>query len=189
MGDGAKALNAAGVGTDMIAAWVKGALMPVDKIEVHRRGLHHPAVSVFVTGPDGILIQQRAAGKYHSAGLWANTCCSHPHWGESAADCASRRLWQELGLRGLDLHPRGQVDYRADVGGGMVEHERVDVFVAGVAAAPKLAPDPAEVMAVRWISLASLQAELSATPALFTAWLRIYLADHATRIFGETGGQ
>ncbi|MEC7259391.1 MAG: isopentenyl-diphosphate delta-isomerase, partial [Pseudomonadota bacterium] len=65
----------------MIPAWVDGVLTPCDKLEVHHRGLRHPAVSVFVCHGDHLLIQQRALGKYHTPGVWANTCCTHPLWG------------------------------------------------------------------------------------------------------------
>ena len=86
--------------TELIPAWVDGKLAPVEKMSVHRRGLRHKAVSVFVTRGAEVLIQRRALDKYHSAGLWANTCCTHPHWGKSAASCARRRLAEELGLTG-----------------------------------------------------------------------------------------
>ena len=72
----------------MIPAWVDGTLMPVEKLAAHRRGLRHLAVSVFVVRDGAILIQQRALDKYHTPGLWANTCCTHPEWGEEALACA-----------------------------------------------------------------------------------------------------
>ena len=78
--------------TIMIPAWVSGTLQPVEKLAAHQRGLKHMAVSVFLVSGDGILIQQRAMGKYHTPGLWANTCCTHPEWGEAASVCAVRRL-------------------------------------------------------------------------------------------------
>ena len=65
-----------------------------------------------------VLIQRRAMCKYHTPGLWANTCCTHPHWGEDPEDCAHRRLDEELGISGLKLEARDQLEYRADVGGG-----------------------------------------------------------------------
>ena len=77
---------------DSIPAWIDGVLTPVDKLEAHRRGLRHKAVSVFVLRGDKVLLQRRALGKYHTPGLWANTCCTHPHWDESGLDCARRRL-------------------------------------------------------------------------------------------------
>ena len=76
----------------MIPAWVEGTLTPVEKLEVPQRGLRHKAVSVFVVRNQEILIQRRALGKYHTPGLWANTCCTHPMWDEDSTACAQRRL-------------------------------------------------------------------------------------------------
>lgn len=168
----------------MIPAWVDGELTPVEKLAAHQRGLRHLAVSVFVIRDGAILIQRRALGKYHTPGLWANTCCTHPAWDENPLACAHRRLAEELGITGLDLAHRGQVEYRADVGGGLTEHEVVDVFVAHANAAMPLAPNPDEVMDTRWITPADLAAEIAATPDRFTPWLRIYLADHHQMILG-----
>lgn len=167
-----------------IPAWQDGRLVPLDKLEVHRRGLRHPAVSVFVREGSRILLQRRAAGKYHTPGLWTNTCCTHPHWGEAAADCATRRLREELGITGLDLRPVGEVEYRASVGGGLTEHELVHIFVADAPGNLATAPDPAEVAALRWDSIDALQADLVAHPGRYTPWLRIYLAEHRAMILG-----
>lgn len=169
---------------ESIPAWIDGTLTPVGKLETHRRGLRHRAVSVFVVHEGKLLIQQRAAGKYHTPLLWANTCCTHPHWGEDPATCARRRLGEELGITGLSLAHRGQVEYRADVGGGMIEHEVVDLFIAQVGSEPKTDPDPAEVAAVRWLDLADLDSAIAARPGDFTPWLRIYLARHRALVFG-----
>ncbi|MCR9150785.1 MAG: isopentenyl-diphosphate Delta-isomerase [Rhodobacteraceae bacterium] len=174
--------------TVMIPAWVNGTLTPVEKLDAHRRALRHRAVSVFVLrdGPEGpeILLQRRAAGKYHTPLLWANTCCTHPNWGEAPEVCATRRLEEELGIVGLSPLPRGTVEYRADVGGGLVEHEVVEIFVADAPEGLRLRPDPDEVAEVRWIGIDALAAEIAEAPDRFTPWLRIYLADHAGRIFG-----
>lgn len=170
--------------TETIPAWVAGRLSPVDKLEVHRRGLRHPAVSVFVMDGARTLIQRRALAKYHTPGLWTNACCTHPHWGEAPADCAARRLREELGIAGLALVARERIEYRADVGCGLIEHERVDLFTAEASATLPLALAPAEVMDTRWIDLTSLEAEIAARPEAFTPWLRIYLAEHSRHIFG-----
>ena len=174
---GERAENPVSGQAGMIPAWVGGAMAPADKLEVHRRGLRHKAVSVFVFNGARLLIQQRAAGKYHTPGLWANTCCTHPHWGEADDACAARRLGEELGLGGVALEPVGEVEYRAEVGGGMVEHEVVAMF-RGCAAAPELAPDPAEVQAARWLTLEALAGEIAEAPERFTPWLKIYMAEH-----------
>lgn len=170
---------------DTIPAWVDGRLAPVGKLDVHRRGLRHPAVSVFLLDGDRTLIQRRALGKYHTPGLWANACCTHPAWGEAPAACALRRLREELGVAGRDLCRRDRIEYRAEVGGGLVEHEVVELFTAAADAGAALDPDPREVMAVRWVGLDALRSEVAVAPATFTPWLRIYLADHGGRIFGR----
>lgn len=177
----------AGAPPDMIPAWVDGALRPVEKLEAHRRGLRHPAVSVFLFRGGDLLLQRRALGKYHTPGLWANACCTHPAWAEPAIDCAARRLREELGAEGLALEPCGRIDYRAEVGAGLIEHERVDVFRAEAPDGLRLEPNPDEVMAVRWISRTALEREIAGTPERFTPWLRIYLARHAAQIFGGRG--
>lgn len=170
--------------TELVPAWVRGRLEPVEKLEVHRRGLRHKAVSVFVLSGDAVLLQRRAMGKYHTPGLWANACCTHPRWGEAGEACAVRRLREELGLTGLPLSRRAPIEYRADVGGGLVEHEVVEVFVAAAPRRPVPRPDPDEVMATRWLPLRALRHEIAETPGRFTPWLRIYLEDHLRNIFG-----
>ena len=163
--------------SEMIPAWVNGTLTQVEKLEVHQRGLRHKAVSVFVMRGREVLLQRRALGKYHTPGLWANTCCTHPRWGESDLACAARRLHEELGISGLALQRSGGIEYRADVGGGLTEHEVVEVFSAQAPAHLMPQPDPDEVMQTRWITLETLEDEVQATPEKFTPWLRIYLAE------------
>lgn len=171
--------------TIQIPAWVDGTLKPVEKLEAHKRGLRHKAVSVFVTRGDEVLIQRRAMGKYHTPGLWANTCCTHPEWDETALDCANRRLREELGIEGLVPDYRDRVEYRADVGGGLIEHEVVDIFVAEAPEDLDIDPDPAEVMETEWLSYAALLERVTAKPSDFTPWLRIYLDTYAERIFSK----
>lgn len=169
---------------DMIPAWVDGALEPVEKLAVHQRGLRHKAVSVFLVSQGEILIQQRAASKYHTPNLWANTCCTHPLWDETAEDCARRRLAEELGISGVTPIWRDQIEYRADVGAGLIEHEVVDLFLVETAQRPDVAENPDEVAATRWITLEHLEAEVARTPEIFTPWLRIYLSEHKASVFG-----
>lgn len=172
----------------LIPAWDpardNGQLWPCDKLEVHRRGLRHPAVSVFLRVGDAFLWQQRASGKYHSGGLWANACCSHARWGEAPMACAHRRMTEELGITSLTLRPLARVEYRAEVGSGMTEHELVDVFLADLASRPQIAPDPAEVGATAWMTLAQIDASIAAKPGRFTSWLKLYLTDHRRELFG-----
>lgn len=154
-----------------------GDLFPMEKMAAHRAGQLHLAVSIFIFRGEELLIQQRALDKYHSGGLWANSCCSHPNWGESIASGAARRLHEELGLVAA-LEQTAVLDYVADVAPDLVEHERVHVFRGEVdarAPLPVLALDPSEVRAVRWARPADLAAQARAEPFRFAAWFRIYL--------------
>ena len=163
----------------MIPAWVNGTLTPVEKLEAHVKGLRHKAVSVFVMDGNDVLIQRRALSKYHTPGLWANTCCTHPHWDEDPATCAVRRLEDELGIKDLFPQYRDQLEYRAEVGGGLIEHEVVDLFVATASAKTlKLDLNPEEVMDVRWVDIHDLASEVARQPDMYTPWLQIYLAEH-----------
>lgn len=170
--------------TDLIPAFVDGVLTPVEKLDVHRRGLRHLAVSVFVLRGTEVLLQRRAAGKYHTPGLWTNTCCTHPDWGERPVDCATRRLREELGITGLRPRLQDKVEYRADVGNGLIEHELVDILLADAPARLTVVPNPEEVSAVRWIDLHELDEELRRSPERFTPWMRIYMSEHREQIFG-----
>lgn len=168
----------------MIPAWVNGTLTPVEKMEAHVKGLRHKAVSVFVIKGDAVLMQRRAMGKYHTPGLWTNTCCTHPEWDELPETCAIRRLDEELGITGLWPEHRHHLEYRADVGGGLTEHEVVDVFVAEATDALVIRPNPDEIMDVEWMRFSDLMASVQQAPDRFTPWLRIYLRDHGEKIFG-----
>ncbi|MHA6265550.1 isopentenyl-diphosphate delta-isomerase [uncultured Aliiroseovarius sp.] len=170
--------------TEMIPAWCDDTLTPVEKLEAHKQGLKHKAVSVFLFHGDKVLIQQRAAEKYHTPNLWANTCCTHPHWGEDPALCAQRRLEEELGITGCMPKWVENLEYRADVGGGLVEHEVVDLFVIHCDAMPSLTLNPAEVQAVQWLTRESLEQQIAHTPEVFTPWLKIYMSEHARSVFG-----
>lgn len=167
----------------MIPTWVGGDLVAVEKLEAHQKGLRHKAVSVFVMHGNEVLIQRRAMCKYHTPGLWANTCCTHPHWGEDPEDCAHRRLDEELGISGLKLRARDQLEYRADVGGGLIEHEVVDVFTAQVSERISVLPNPLEVMDVDWVDLDDLARLARKEQSKYTPWLKIYLSEHANQIF------
>lgn len=152
-----------------------GHHFPIDKLAAHQAGQLHVAISVFVFDAAGrLLLQQRAAGKYHCASQWANSCCSHPAWGERPAAGAHRRLLEELGVHAR-LTPVGVYEYRADVTNDLIEHERVHLFVGRVANTLRIVPNPDEVAAVRWAHVADVQREARATPDVFTPWFRLYL--------------
>jgi len=151
-----------------------GTYYPIGKLQAHREGVLHLAVSVFVFSGDHLLIQKRAEGKYHCAGQWANTCCTHPHWDEPQATSAARRLREELGF-GVPLVARREVDYRADVGNGLIEHERVTMFVgAADRHLLRVVPEPTEVSETRWVTARELRADIARQPGAYTPWFRIY---------------
>jgi isopentenyl-diphosphate Delta-isomerase len=152
-----------------------GDLFPIEKMAAHQSGQLHLAVSVFVFDDIGrLLVQRRAAGKYHCAGQWANSCCSHPHWNEAPATGAARRLREELGLT-TPLEARGIFDYRADVTNGLIEHERVHLFSGRIASSDPVGANPEEVAETRWAFAATLKREAARKPAHFAPWFRIYL--------------
>ncbi len=162
------------------------ALGSAEKLNAHRSGQLHRAVSVFVFDSAGqMLLQQRAPTKYHSPGCWSNTCCGHPRPGETAGDAAHRRLREEMGIDcPLDL--AFSFRYRADMGNGLVEHEYDHVFVGRFAGSPQ--PHPDEVGAWRWASFDEVIQDLAARPDQYTAWFRILLDEHRSRLATPSGG-
>lgn len=142
-----------------------------DKLTAHRTALLHRAFSIFVFNSAGdVLLQRRAYTKYHSAGLWSNTCCSHPRPGEPTNAAALRRLQEEMGFT-CPLESAFAFIYRADVGGGLIEHEYDHVFIGRCDALPS--PDPREVAEWKWLSPARLSAELARNPGAYTFWLQV----------------
>lgn len=139
------------------------------KQRVHTHPRLHRAFSIFVLNDRGhVLLQRRAFGKYHSGGLWSNACCGHPRPGEATEAAARRRLWEELAVPAALTH-RFHFIYRAEVGGGLVEHELDHVFTARWNGSP--CPDPAEVADWCWMAPAVLDRELRLRPHQFSAWL------------------
>mgnify|MGYP002508209647 FL=1 len=139
------------------------------KLEAHQKSLLHRAFSVFLYRGDEMLIQKRAAGKYHSAGLWANTCCSHPRVGEHLEEAVSRRLWEEVRIRYEmeNLHHLTSFVYREDFG-ELAEYELDHVFV-GRYDGP-FTPDPEEIGEMKWVKMDALAEELRCCPQQFSAW-------------------
>ena len=145
------------------------ALGTMPKLAAHAAPGHlHRAISVFLLDEGGrLLLQRRAAGKYHSGGLWSNTCCSHPAPGEAPLAAGVRRVGEELGVATAGLAEAGTVIYRVtDRVSGLVEHEYNHLLVGHAVGIPD--PDPAEVDELTGVTLDELTLMLVATP--FTAW-------------------
>ena len=142
----------------------------VEKMKAHRKGILHRAFSIFVFDEaDRLLLQRRGRDKYHSGGLWSNTCCSHPRAGESLLDAAHRRLREEMGFDCPLARVFGFV-YRAALDGGLVEHEYDHVIAGRCQSIP--APDASEVDDWKWEHLPAIQSQLAAHPDTFTAWFK-----------------
>lgn len=143
----------------------------MEKMEAHRKGLLHRAFSVFIFDRSGrMLLQQRAAQKYHGGLLWTNACCSHPYPNEAVDAAAARRLREELGF-GTTLEKLFAFTYKAAVENNLIEHEYDHVF-AGEYEGP-IRPNEAEVAAVAFYSMDEIAARLKKQPLLFTAWFKI----------------
>lgn len=156
-----------------------------EKLATHRDGALHRAFSVFVVDAGGrFLLQRRASDKYHSGGLWSNTCCSHPRPGETNLAAARRRLVEEMGFI-CPLEHVFSFIYRADVGGGLIEHEYDHVFLGRFDGEP--APDPAEVSEWRWVEPAALLQEATRRPGDFTHWFHIAFEQLRVRGYVQAG--
>lgn len=147
----------------------KIGLMP--KQEAHEKGLLHRAFSVFVfNSKNQLMLQQRAWHKYHSPGLWTNTCCSHQRDGETSVDAGKRRLMEEMGFS-TDLRETTTFIYKAPFDNGLTEHELDHILIGNYEGSPNLNPD--EVAAWKWMSLEDVKADIRNNPQEYTVWFRI----------------
>ena len=153
-----------------------------EKLQAHVDGDLHRAISVFIfNSKHELLLQQRAAGKYHSAGLWTNTCCSHPRPGEATEDAAHRRLMEEMGMQ-APLKEVFSFVYKASLEHGLTEYEFDHVFTGYSDAAPL--PDVTEAGAWKYIELDELETEIKNHPEQYTEWFKICLKDWKDELFG-----
>ncbi|MEY0662262.1 isopentenyl-diphosphate Delta-isomerase [Providencia rettgeri] len=147
----------------------------MSKLLAHQLGYLHRAFSVFIFNEQNeLLIQQRALHKYHSAGQWANSCCSHPKPNEDTQKAAERRLQEELGFV-TPLTYVGSLIYKADVQGGLIEHEYDHIFIGYYN--QYIQPNRDEVSSIRWVSLPQLKQEIVLTPEIFTPWFKKILEE------------
>ncbi|MCB9202232.1 MAG: isopentenyl-diphosphate Delta-isomerase [Flavobacteriales bacterium] len=143
----------------------------MEKIEAHKTGSLHRAISVFLFNDKGeMLLQQRSKEKYHSPLCWTNACCTHPRQNESYEDTAHRRLREELGIQ-AELKYIFHFIYKEDVGGGLIEHELDYVFIGNYNDEVPFNPD--EVNAVKWIKIQELNLDIQENPEKYTAWFKI----------------
>lgn len=157
------------------------ALGQAEKWAVHKEGLLHRAFSIFLVDAEGrVLVQRRSRAKYHSAGLWANSCCGHPRPGEHTAAAAKRRLGEELGAT-APLRYGFQAQYRTALPNGLTENEIVYVFFGREPVAP-LDLNPDEVSEVAWLTPEALQRDIAAHPRKYAYWLRYYMKNHYAAI-------
>ena len=147
----------------------------MEKLQAHIEGRLHRAISVFLFNTKGaLLLQRRALGKYHSAGLWTNTCCSHPKPGEATSAAAVRRLKEEMGIE-CSISEVHQFVYKAGFENGLTEYEFDHVFTGVTDQIP--APDPEEVMEWKYISKEALLQDMERNPEDYTAWFRICMRE------------
>ncbi|MES2779734.1 MAG: isopentenyl-diphosphate Delta-isomerase [Bacteroidota bacterium] len=148
----------------------------MEKQEAHQKALLHRAFSIFIFNSEGeLMLQQRALTKYHSGGLWTNTCCSHPRAGETTVSAAHRRLSEEMGFD-CELTERFSFIYQTPFDNGLSEHELDFVYTGIFDDLPHI--HPSEVAAYRWITLDNLIKEVHEHPEHFTSWFQIILKEY-----------
>lgn len=143
----------------------------MEKMQAHREAQLHRAFSIFIFNSNNeLLIHQRALEKYHSGGLWTNTCCSHPRPGEPTIEAAHRRLHEEMGMN-CELRPLLEFTYKAKLDKGLTEHEYDHVFIGHTDSTS--IPNPEEVAAIKYVALDELSRQIAEHPDLFTVWFKV----------------
>ncbi|KWO47883.1 isopentenyl-diphosphate delta-isomerase [Burkholderia sp. MSMB1459WGS] len=149
------------------------------KTRIHQNGALHRAFSIFIFDRrDRLLLQRRALRKYHSAGLWSNSCCGHPRYGEELDAAVSRRLREEMGVD-CRMNKVSSLTYRAELPGGLIEHEYDHVFAGTLEGEPTANPD--EVADWQWIPIDQVVDLVEYRPHDFTVWFREILGRARTK--------
>lgn len=148
-----------------------------EKITAHKKGMLHRAFSVFLFHGDSLLLQKRAASKYHCGGLWTNTCCSHPGAGEDVKEAAVRRLNEELGICVDDLKEVHSFIYHQVFDNGLTEFEYDHVLTGEYSGTWVENPD--EVDEVKWVGLDELMEDIQKNPGAYTPWFIVALKEAA----------
>lgn len=150
----------------------------LEKLLVHQLGLLHRAFSVFIFNMNGeLLLQQRADEKYHSGGLWTNTCCSHPQYGEDIPDAIKRRLSEEMGMKCRTTFAFSFI-YKASFENGLTEHEFDHVYMGISDDLP--VPSRSEVKNWKFMTIENIEQDISARPEIYTAWIKKCLPELKT---------
>ncbi len=145
----------------------------MEKLEAHQKALLHRAFSILLFNTKGeLLLQKRASSKYHSGGLWTNTCCSHPLPNESMEEATKRKLFQEMGIE-VELEFAYKFIYKAELDKNLIEHECDHVFIGQFDGTPKANPD--EVEDWKYINLSQLREDISKHPDQYTAWFKLIM--------------
>ncbi|MFZ2315219.1 MAG: isopentenyl-diphosphate Delta-isomerase [Gammaproteobacteria bacterium] len=156
-----------------------------EKLAAHEQNLLHRAFSVFIFREKSntleLLLQQRALSKYHSPGLWTNTCCSHPRQDEDIILAGKRRLLEEMGIS-TELEHLGRFHYNAHFPNGLAENEMDHVLLGFIPAEIAFTINPEEVHTSRWVTIPALEEELAANAEQFTPWLKLALDIVKTKI-------
>jgi isopentenyl-diphosphate Delta-isomerase len=143
----------------------------MEKMEAHEKGILHRAFSVFIFNDQNeLLLQKRASKKYHSGGLWSNSCCSHPRAGELVVDAGVRRLSEELGFS-VPLHASFSFIYEAKLENDLTEHELDHVLIGRYSGVPLMNPE--EVEDWKYMGLDALAADMEQYPEVYTVWFQI----------------
>jgi isopentenyl-diphosphate delta-isomerase len=152
----------------------------MEKLEAHQKGLLHRAISVLIFNSKGeMLLQRRALKKYHSPGLWTNTCCSHPYPFEIPKDAASRRLNEEMNIESK-LNFAFKFIYKTEFSNGLIENELDHVFIGYSDETPHLNTD--EAVAFRWVTIKDLQRDIEKNPENYTVWFKIIIEEHLKQV-------
>lgn len=155
----------------------------MEKIEAHEKALLHRAFSVFIINDEKkILLQQRAAHKYHSPMLWTNTCCSHQREGESNIEAGKRRLVEEMGMN-VELKETFSFIYKAPFDNGLTEHELDFVLIGYSNENPKINPE--EVNDYQWMSLDDIKKDMQQNPEKYTEWFKIIFEKFYVKLANE----
>ena len=145
----------------------------MEKLQAHQQGLLHRAFSIFIFNEKNeLLLQQRALSKYHSAGLWTNTCCSHPRPNETVKDAAHRRLFEEMGVS-CELQIKTNFIYKTPFENGLTEHELDYILIGQTSQNPLINKE--EVETYKWQSIDEIKKDIILNPNQYTSWFKIAL--------------